>query len=150
MLVKRQDNAFPIADIRPNFERLFRMFETPYDTLAEFKPTTGGWNPTLEVSQTDNHLIVNVELPGVDKNDMEITVEGDLLTVAGHKEDLREEKLENVFHSERKYGEFKRIVSLPYHVKDEGIDATFEKGVLKIKLARKDIVRTQRIPIKAI
>ena len=148
MLVKRIDRTFPFPEVRTDFDRLFRLFDTPFSPLAEMKPAAGDWNPHLEIAQTEDHVIVKAELPGVEVDDIDVTVEGDMLTIAGHKEETREEKDENVFLSERVFGEFKRTVTLPCRVKEEGIDARFNNGILKIRLARKEIAKLKKIPIK--
>lgn len=148
MLVKRIDRTFPFPEARTDFDRLVRMFDTPFAPVTEIKPAAGDWNPTLEIAQTEDRIIVKAELPGVDPDNIEVTVEGDVLTIAGHKEEAREEQDENVFLSERIFGEFKRMVTLPCRVKDEGVDARFNHGVLKIRLKRKEAAKLKKIPIK--
>lgn len=148
MLVKRIDRAFPFTDMRNDLDRLFKAFDTPFHSITECKAGGKGWIPSLEVSQTDDHLIVNAELPGVDPEKIDITVEGDVLTIAGSKEEVREEKGENVFHTERTFGEFKRALTLPFAVEDDGVEATFQNGVLSIKLARAEVSKTRRIPVR--
>ena len=148
MLVKRIDRAFPFTDMRSDLDRIFKAFDSPFHSITECKNGAKGWIPSLEVSQTDDHLLVSAELPGVDPENIDITVEGDVLTIAGSKEEVREEKGENVFHTERTFGEFKRAVTLPFPVEDDGVEATFEHGVLTVRLARQEAARTRKIPVR--
>ena len=150
MLVKRIDRAFPFTDMRTDLDRIFKAFDSPFHSITECRNGANGWIPSLEVSQTEDHLIVSAELPGVDPDKIDITVEGDVLTIAGSKEEIREEKIENVFHTERSFGEFKRGVTLPFAVEDDGVEATFDHGVLTIRLARQENNRTRRIPVRTL
>lgn len=132
-------------------ERMRQMFE---GTLA-FEPLTEsiGWLPSMEIVEKDDSLLVTAELPGVKKDDVDITLEDGVLTIRGEKkEEKKEEKdeKEGKYHMwERKYGSFQRSFTLPHEVEVDKIDAKFDNGILTVTLPKtaKAKVQGRKIPI---
>ena len=96
----------------------------------------------------EGELVMKTELPGIGREDLDITLEGDRLSIRAEK---KEEAVEDATHHarERYYGQYFRSVTLPYAVKEEGIAATMENGVLEIRLPKAEEVKAKKIEIKA-
>ncbi len=92
----------------------------------------------VNVSEDEKNLIVTAELPGIDEKKIDVTLSDNVLTIRGEKTFEKETEDENYYLSERSYGSFERSLSLPTEVDSEQVDATFEKGVLKIVLPKAD------------
>jgi len=107
----------------------------------------GEWSPTVDVSETKNELLVKAELPGLDVKDIEVNITGDLLTIKGEKKKEEEEKDEH-HHIERYYGSFQRSMRLPVNVQRDKVDATFEKGVLKVKMPKTEEAKKKEVKIQ--
>jgi HSP20 family protein len=92
------------------------------------------WTPLCDVYETDNALVVSLELPGLEQNAIDVRVDGDDLVVSGEREIEREERGERFHRVERPYGKFVRRFHLPSTVNREAIEASFRDGVLRIRL----------------
>ncbi|MFC2072646.1 Hsp20/alpha crystallin family protein [Chloroflexota bacterium] len=104
--------------------------------------------PHTDIYEEEGELVMKADLPGIDKKDLDITLEGDRLTIKAEK---KEEVNEDTTHhtSERYYGQYFRSVTLPYPVKENKINATFENGVLELRLPKAEEVKAKKIEIKA-
>ena len=108
------------------------------------------WSPQVEAFEREGKLIVRADLPGLTKDDIDVTITDDVITIRGERRQEREEKAEGFYRSERSYGSFYRAIPLPGGVKSEEANATFRDGVLEISLpapAREP--RSRRIEIGA-
>jgi HSP20 family protein len=104
--------------------------------------------PVTDMHEEKHHLVMKTELPGIDKKDLEISLEGDRLTIkAEKKEEIKEEATHHI--RERYYGRYFRSVTLPYPVKADNVSATFENGVLELSLPKAEEVEAKKIEIKA-
>lgn len=103
--------------------------------------------PRADMYEEEDQLVMKTELPGIDKKDLDITIEGDRLTIKAEK---KEEVKEDATHHtrERYYGQYFRSVTLPYPVKEAKISATFDKGVLELRLPKAEEVKAKKIEIK--
>ena len=106
------------------------------------------WAPSVDVSETKDSFVVKAELPGLEANDVNVSISEDMLTIKGEKKKEEEEKDEHHHYVERYYGSFQRTFQLPSSVKAEKIDASFDKGVLKITLPKKPEARKKEIEVK--
>lgn len=107
--------------------------------------------PRLDVTETDDEVVVCAELPGVDQKDVDVMMSGDVLSIRGEKKVERDERKENRHVSERAYGTFARSVQLPFRADPDGVSAAFEHGVLTIRVPKPAEVRQEarRIEIGA-
>ena len=106
------------------------------------------WSPSLDLTETKDTFLVKVELPGLDAKDVDVSISANVLTIKGEKKKEEEEKEEQHHYVERYYGAFQRSFQLPANVKEDKIDATFEKGVLKITLPKTAEAKKKQIEIK--
>jgi HSP20 family protein len=133
-----------LSSIRREMDRLWnRVFgETP---LARTFPEE--WSPRVDLSETKDSFIVNAELPGLDAKDVDVSISGNVITIRGEKKKEEEEK-DDHHHVERYYGSFQRSFQLPANVITDKIDASFDKGVLKVVLPKTEEAKKKEIQIK--
>ena len=124
-----------------------RFFEKFLEPAAEF-PTMGDWAPALDVKEGKDALTVIAEVPGVEPGDIRVTVENDMLTIKGEKEQRKEEKDERMHHVETTWGAFIRRVRLPASVDPGKVNATFKNGVLTVMLPKTAAAKGTMIPVK--
>jgi len=116
-----------------------------------FLPIVPRWEtgkPAMDVYETDKEVIAEVSLPGVDPEKVEVSVEDDILKVSGGMEEKKEEKEKGYWRKEIRKGSFERMVKLPVAVKENAVDATYEKGVLKIVMPKAETKATPKVKIK--
>lgn len=143
MLIANLERWNPVDEINQLQEGLNRIFTNH----AERKPST--FFPKYDVWEIDNEIILASELPGLEKDDIEITVEGDLLTLKGNKKAPVLKDSELLLLKEHLYGEFARTIKLPYRVNPDQVEAKFRNGVLTIKLNRPEEDKAKKIEIQA-
>lgn len=96
----------------------------------------GGYLPRMETSETDKQVKITAEVPGIDENNLNVSVRGDTITVKGHKGDSSEAKEQNKRTAERCYGTFERTMKLPYQVDGERAEAILKNGVLTVTVPK--------------
>jgi len=144
---ERDGDSHPLLSLHREVNRLFddvlRGFGAP--AFAGFDRATG-W-PHVELAETDKELRITAELPGLDENDVELTVEDGVLTLRGEKRSEVEDKDRG--YSERSYGRFERRIGLPKGIDRDKANATFRNGVLTVTLPRTEIANenVRRIPV---
>lgn len=106
------------------------------------------WMPSVDVSETEDQLLIKAELPGLEAKDVNVSISGDLLTIKGEKKQEEEKKDEHFYSSERYYGSFQRSFRLPENIKTDKVDATFKKGILQIALRKTEKSKKKEIEIK--
>ncbi len=153
-LAIRRENDQPRALMMRDFDRWFdSFFEQPWSLMPWrlFDEEWETFTPSVDVKETDKKVIITAELPGLDEKDIEITVSGDSLILRGEKRQEEEEKGEDYYRMERRYGSFQRVIPLPCEVEVDKADATFRKGVLTINLPKTPAAQSARkiIPIKS-
>ena len=133
------------------FKELSAMRDQMDRLLGSFfrsNPLSGdSWEPDLDVSETDDEILVKADLPGVDEKDLSVSLSGTNLLIKGEKNKEKEEKGKHFHKVERSYGSFQRTVALP--VAASGIKAEYNKGVLEVHLPKKPEVKPQQIPVSA-
>jgi HSP20 family protein len=125
--------------------RMRRLFEEPFrlDLFTEEM----GWMPPVQVTETDAAIEVAAELPGITREDVEINLEHNVLTIRGEKKEEKEEKEKERYLYERFYGSFQRAFTLPAPVEEGKVKAEFRNGVLKIHLPKTAEAKGKKIPI---
>jgi len=117
------------------FKEIERFFSDD-DFFPALLPTIKVPNIPVDIYEKDNHLIVEVGLPGLNKDNVKVKINRDVLTVEGTQEEKKEEEKENYYRREIKRGYFKRAIRLPYEVNEEKAKAEFNNGILKISFPK--------------
>jgi HSP20 family protein len=137
------------------FDRVFRDFGFPRRSWAQrnaFSPSAaeGAWTPRIEAFQKGDRFIVRADLPGLKKDDVQVELTNDALTIQGELRKEQDQQHDGYYHSEREYGQFYRTVPLPEGVISESAQASFKNGVLEISMqaAPAEANRGRRIEIK--
>jgi HSP20 family protein len=126
-----------------------RMFDSFFNRGAQEEDSViTNWTPAVDIAERDDEYLVKVELPGVSKDDVKITLESNILTIRGEKKQEKETKKENYHRVERSYGSFQRSFTLPTTVKNEKIDATYKEGVLMVSLPKAEEAKPKQIEVK--
>ena len=106
------------------------------------------WVPALDISERKDAYLVTVELPGLKSEDLDITMEDGLLTIQGERHFANDSSEQQFHRVERRYGAFRRAITLPAHVMAEGIQASFEDGVLQILVPKAEEAKPKRIQVR--
>ena len=140
----------PFRDLMSIQSELNRLFGRTYGGESQGTPSAAGsWVPALDVYETKEQFVVTLDLPGIDPEAVEVTVEDSTLTVSGSRELSEEAREENYLRVERRYGQFSRSLSLPPSADPAKIDARFDKGVLTISVPKAEEAKPKKITIKA-
>ena len=132
--VQQGNDPFSLLQREVNraFDEVFRGFPA----LGRGAAGLGGFAPSLDVRETEQGLEISAELPGMSEQDVELRLEGDLLTLAGEKKDERTQDQGGLHLTERSFGRFQRAFRLPYRPDPAQVQARFDKGILRIALPR--------------
>jgi HSP20 family protein len=109
--------------------------------------TTSNFAPPVDVYEDEHNITLKIEVPGIDEKDINVSIENNTLTVRGERRFEKDEKEENFHRVERMYGSFTRSFTLPNTVETEQVTAHYEKGVLKIRLAKKAEAKPKLIKV---
>lgn len=123
-----------------------RLFEQAYGDSGG-----GAWTPSVNVREANDAVLLEMELPGISPEDVDISIDNDMLTVSGEKNEERREGEEEgrYFLVERRYGSFSRSFSLPANIDPEQIRADFDKGLLTIRIPREALPQPRRVQINS-
>ena len=109
---------------------------------------TRRWVPAMDLVETDNHLVLKADLPGMTQEDIEIEVKDGVLTISGERKAEHEDKSEGYYRVERTFGRFSRSLTLPKGVEAEGINAGFTDGVLEVRIPKPEERKPYRVQIE--
>ena len=135
-----------LTGIRGEMNRLFDDFFAGWPERRRGL-LEGEWAPSIDVAETDENIIVTVELPGVKQKDVEITITDGILILKGEKKEEKEVKEKNYHRIERSYGSFQRSISLPTGVKADKAKATYKDGVLQVAIPKTEEAKPKQIKI---
>jgi HSP20 family protein len=138
--------------MRPDFGLfgLHREIDRLFSDLAQGVAGNGAQAnivPNIEISETDKAIEISAEMPGLERKDVEISIEDDTLTIRGEKR-VEEKDDKNVQHSERSYGVFLRVLQLPAGIDPSSVQATMSNGVLKIVIPKPAKPEPKKIEVK--
>jgi len=105
------------------------------------------WQPRTDISETKKEFVVRTDLPGVQRDDIEVTVVDDALVIRGKRSENKREEKENVIRVERAYGSFYRRIPLSEHVLDENVKAEFKDGELVVRIPKAEESKPKRVKI---
>ena len=138
----------PFGEIGPFRGEMDRLRDRLFGEKPLARALTEEWAPSVDISETKDNFIVKAELPGLESKDVNVSISGDLLIIKGEKKKEEEEKDEHHYYVERYSGSFQRVFQLPTAVKGDKVEATFDKGVLKVTLPKVEEAKKKEIEIK--
>jgi len=146
MAITRWD---PFRDLGILQERMNRVFEdAAVRGWKNDEPSaTTSWSPAVDIYETDSEIMVQAELPGIDRKDIALQLENNVLTLKGDRRFEKETNQENYHRIERSYGGFSRAFTIPTIVDEDKIRADYRDGILKIALPKKEQVKAKQIKI---
>jgi HSP20 family protein len=124
-----------------------RVFEQMFGGAAS--ASASGFAPSIEMKETEQGIVITAELPGIEEKNVEVVLEGDLLTLSGEKRQEKTEEKAGIHLSERSYGHFRRSIRLPWAAEPAKAHAAFDRGILTVTLPRPPEAQpsVNRIPI---
>ena len=139
--------SFP-SDMFSLQREMNRVFDSFFRGADEPGLLNGTWIPAVDVAEGDDAYTVKMELPGVNKDDVKITLESNVLTIRGEKQAETEVNEKNFHRTERSYGSFQRSFTLPTSVKNDKIDAVYKDGILTVSLPKAEEAKPKQIEVK--
>ena len=145
MAIVRWDSGREVDSLQSEMNRLFDTF------FGGRAANAGGrrWVPPMDLVETDENLVLKADLPGLDTDDVNIEVKDGVLTISGERRTEQTERTDGFYRVERAFGGFSRSMSLPENVDPDGINASFDKGVLEVRIPKPEERQPHRVRIGA-
>jgi HSP20 family protein len=141
----------PVRELHTMQNEMNRLFNTFFDS-----PSSGNgggqavarrWIPAMDVVETGSHFVLRADLPGVPENEVKIEIEDNVLTISGERKSEHEEQGEGYYRVERSFGSFARSLTLPEGVDADGIQASFDSGVLEVQIPKPEQHKPRKVQI---
>ncbi len=142
-MITRWDPLREFATLQDRMNRLFPRGPEGQDESL----TTTAFAPPVDVYEDEHNVTLKIEVPGIDEKDIDVRIENNTLTVHGERKFEKDEKEENYRRVERQYGSFTRTFTLPNTVNQDSVHADYDKGVLKITMAKKAEAKPKQIKV---
>jgi len=141
---KRQTETSPLARLHSEMDELFDSFFRGLD-----KPFFGykAW-PAIDIAENENEFVVKAEVPGCKADDIDISVQGNTLTISGEKKEETEKKEKGYYHVERSYGSFRRDLNLLSDIDTSKIEAECKDGILTVTLPKSETAKPVKVKVK--
>ena len=145
MAIVRWDPARELDTLQGEMNRLFSSF---FDT-----PTPGNgatvrrWIPAMDLVETEDHFVLKADLPGMTESDVNVELEGNVLTISGERKIEHEAKKDGYYRLERTSGTFSRALTLPEGIDTDAVAATFDNGVLEVRIPKPAEAKPRRVQI---
>jgi HSP20 family protein len=147
-VLTRWDPFREFSGLQERMNRMNRLFPEPYSREGpEETLTTTSFAPPVDIYEDEHNITLKIEVPGIDDKDIDVRIENNTLSVHGERKIEKEEKEENFRRVERQYGSFTRSFTLPSSVDPGQVNAHYDNGVLKIKLAKKTEAKPKQIKV---
>lgn len=150
-IIRYREPEFALPRFR-GLESLREEMNRLFDGTAGFARSGGlisGWNPLLDVTQDNENIYVKAELPGLKKDEINLSLHEGVLTLSGERHEESKKEDEKVFREERIFGRFSRSITLPSMVDPEGIKATYRDGILTVQLPKAEEAKPKQIKVSA-
>lgn len=138
----------PFREMRSLQDEVNRLFASSFNR-NDNELMRGAWNPSVDIFENKDQLVLEAELPGMNPEDVNISIENNILTIHGERKFEKKDEGDNFHRVERSYGSFTRSFTLPPTVSSENANAEFENGILRLTLAKREEAKPRRIEIKA-
>lgn len=140
----------PFREMRSLQDEVNRLFASSFSRGGdESDLMRGAWSPQVDIFENKDQIVLEAELPGMKPEDVDISIENNVLTIRGERKFEKKDENDNFHRVERSYGSFTRSFTLPPTVSSENANAEFENGVLRLTLAKREEAKPRRIEIKA-
>ena len=144
MALIRWEPAAELNTIQSEMNRLFNSF---FDTPARGSGSERRWIPAMDLIETGDHYVLRADLPGLDEKDVNIELESDVLTISGERRAQHSDSEGGYRRIERAYGAFSRSLTLPEGVRPEAVEATFNAGVLEVRIPKPERIKPRKVTI---
>lgn len=139
----------PLATLRTEIDRLFESFlREPLGGIDWPFGSERGWAPTVDIAEDEKEYTVLAEVPGLDPKDLEVSISGSHLILAGEKKESAERQGKDFYHAESRFGAFQRTIPLPDAVDPESVQAEYANGVLVVHLKKSAAAAAKRIDVE--
>ena len=139
----------PAAELNTIQTEMNRLFNSLFDNPT--RPSTGQavrrWTPAMDLAESGDHYVLQADLPGLSEKDVQIELEGNVLTISGERKAQRSEDTGGYRRVERSYGSFSRSLTLPKGVNPEAVEASFEHGVLEVRIPKPEQIKPRKVTI---
>jgi len=146
-LLTRWEPLREFSTMQDRMNRMNRLFRESYGPEGPEEALTSSFAPPVDTYEDEHNIVLKLEVPGIDEKDIHVHVDNNTLTVQGERNIEKEEKEENYRRIERQYGSFTRSFTLPSSVDQGQVSAHYDKGVLKINLAKKAEAKPKQIKV---
>ena len=138
----------PFRDLRTLQDEVNRLFSASFPrSFGDEGIARGAWAPSVDIFENKDEIVLEAELPGMNREDFELTIENNVLTLRGERRFEKKDETDNYHRVERAYGAFSRSFTLPQTVSPEGATAEYKNGVLRVVLHKREEVKARRIEI---
>ena len=138
----------PFRDLRTLQEEVNRLFSNNLSlSFGEEGIARGAWNPNVDIYENKDQIVLEAELPGMNRVDFDLTIENNVITLRGERHFEKKDESDNYHRVERSYGSFSRSFTLPQTVSGDGAKAEYNDGVLRVTLPKKEETKARRIEI---
>jgi HSP20 family protein len=148
MALIRWEPARELHTMQSEMNRLFNtFFDSPTPSNGGGRTVARRWIPAMDVVEADGHFVLRADLPGLAEDDVNIEVDDNVLTIKGERKSEHEHKGEGYYRVERSFGSFSRSVKLPEGVDADGIQASFDNGVLEVQIPKPEQAKPRKVQI---
>jgi len=137
----------PFRELRSLQDEMNRLFLSNYSRGSEEGFTSGAWSPKVDIFENKENLVIEAELPGMKREDVDVSIENNVLTLHGERKFEKKDNGDNYHRVERSYGSFTRSFTLPQTVTAEGATADFKNGILRVQLLKREETKARKIEI---
>jgi HSP20 family protein len=140
----------PFKDLRSLQDEVNRLFSTNLSrAYTDEGIARGAWAPSVDIYENKDQIVIEAELPGMNRDDFDLTIENNVLTLRGERHFQKSDETDTYHRVERSYGAFSRSFTLPQTVSGEGAEAEYKNGILRVVLAKREEVKPRRIEVRS-
>jgi HSP20 family protein len=136
----------PFRELSSLQTEMNRLFNAAFENQGN-GPSTRRWTPAMDLLETDDEFVLRADLPGMNESDVSIELEDNVLTLSGERKTEHEDKREGFYRMERSFGSFSRALTLPKGVDPEAVNASFDRGVLEVRIPKPEQRKPRKITI---
>lgn len=137
----------PFRDLRNLQDEMNRLFSAGFPRVSNQEELSTGWAPSVDIYENENNVVLEAELPGMKREDFELSIENNIITLRGERHFEKKDEGDNYHRVERAYGSFTRSFNLPRTVATDEIKAEFNNGVLSVTMPKKAEAKARKIEV---